>query len=224
MEQGDLKERFLDKYSWSYYISMLFLALSWFVFDWGKTVRIIASAIFFVVYILYNKNHLTKTTPPYTKFINWFGVGIFGVFTVMYIALSVGEVEIAVWVLLVAMVMILVSTLVFNFIGLFKSQTLWGIILSYMVISMLLIVFFGYIFTISSGFPDNGLVWTNSSMPVESPWNFVYFSSSAYYGNAVGDIHPLGFSRGLMQFESAFSFVFHIIILGFIITSIKKNK
>ncbi|MCK4589060.1 MAG: hypothetical protein KAT77_01360 [Nanoarchaeota archaeon] len=215
---------FKHKYSIFYYLTASFLILSWFLMDWPKTIKIISSSFFIIAQGLYNCKQIKKDAPLFTKFINWFGFSIMLVFTIVFLALSVGELNIAIWVMLSAFVLMLIGSLVFNFLGLFKNRNLIGIIISYVVISILFIVLFGYFFTLSSAYENNGLIWTNSNTEIGSAWDYVYFSSSTYYTNSVGDIQPLGFSRVIMQTETAISFIFHVIILGFVVSTLRNRK
>lgn len=61
-----------------------------------------------------------------------------------------------------------------------------------------------------------------SRWPWEGAWNYVSFSSSMFYSNMFGEV-PFGISKLFSHVELAFSFVVHIIVLGFIINS-KSNK
>lgn len=212
------------KYSIFYYLSAVFVVLSWFVFDFGKTVKIIFSLLFVVTMGLYNIQEFKKKTSLFNRFVEWFNFSIFLIFTVIFIALSVGEVNIAVIITLFAFFLMLISVGIFCLIVLFKAkENLIGIIILSVTISFLIIISFGYIYLLTPSFSESNLIFTNSNKTLGIPWDYVYFSSSAFYGNAVGDIQPIGYNKLIMQIESAISFIFHIIILGALVSVVSKK-
>jgi len=217
------QNKWLNKYSLFFYFSIVQIVVFWFILDISKTINIVSSILFLVADTLYNVKNQDKKTPSFTKFINWFGFSIMAFFTLVYLALSVGEVTFAVVLLIGGIIAISIASLVMNFKGLFKVRTLIGVTISYAAISFMAVVFFGYLYTIATAYPGNGLIWTGSGTTFAG-WDYVYFSSSIYYSNALGDIIPVGASKVMMQIESAFSFVFHIIILGYVISELGKKK
>ena len=108
----------------------------------------------------------------------------------------------------------LLSVTIFSLVVLFKSKEhLFGIIVMTAVVSFLIIVMFGYLHTLTQIDSESKLIFTNSDEKLETPWDYIYFSSSAFYGNAIGDIQPLGYNKLLMQIESGLSFIFHYILI-----------
>ena len=100
------------------------------------------------------------------------------------------------------------------------TKSLWGAILFYILVSMMSITLFGYGYTISDAWAGHGLIYAGSGQDLESTNAHLYFSSSVFYSNVAGDIIPQGFGRFWMQIESAFSQIFHIIILGIVIAKV----
>lgn len=217
------QSKWLNKYSLFFYFSIVQIIVIWFILDISKPINILSASLFLVANVLYNWNNQDKNTPAFSKFINWFGFGIMAFFTFLYFLLYVGEIIWAILMLIGGIVVILIASLVMNFIGLFKVRTLIGIIISYAVISFMLVVLSGYLYTIASAYPGNGIVWTGSGTTFTS-WDYIYFSSSVYYSNALGDIFPLGASKIIMQFESVISFIVHIIVLGYVVSGLDKKK
>lgn len=214
----------INKYSLMFYASALLVVLSWFVFNWPKTIRIVAAILFLVTNVLFNTKNKEATPSLFSRFVNWLWFFIMLSFTISYIALSVGDITIAVRLLHATFLIILVGGVVIKLVGIFRSESLLRMVLSYAVLSFNIIVLFGYGFSLLSGLEGQHVAWADSNIEVESAWNYVYFSSSVYYSNLVGDILPLGYSKFLMQFESAVSYIFHIIIIGFIISNMGKRK
>lgn len=219
----ETQNKWLNKYSLFFYFSIIQIIVIWFILDISRKMNIISAILFLVANALHNWMNQDKKTPFFIQFTNWFGFGIMAFFTFGYFLLSVGEIIWAILMLIGGIIAISVASLVMNFIGLFKVRTLIGIIISYTVISFMLVVLSGYLYTIASAYPGNGIIWAASGTTFTS-WDYIYFSSSVYYSNALGDIFPLGMSKVIMQVESAFSFVFHIIILGAVISGWGKKK
>ncbi len=213
------------KYSLLFYLSMFILVLTWFLIKTTpKSVKIFSALFFTVSQAVYYVKTSDENTLFFTKFIHWLSFGLMFTFTCVYISFSVGDILIAVWFLFIISFVVLISNIVFYYIGLHKSKTIYSIILNYLLFSLLVIVLFGFVFTISTGFDGNGLVYDKTTTNLFSSWEYVYFSSSIYYSNALGDILPQGYSKLIVQFESVFSYVFHIIILGFLISNFYNKK
>ena len=91
-----------------------------------------------------------------------------------------------------------------------------------------MIILFGFIFALIGANESNALIWTNQYSTNNSnnmtSWDHIYFSSTSYYANSVGDIQPLGHSKTLMSIETAISFLFHVVILGFLFSDPNYNK
>lgn len=95
--------------------------------------------------------------------------------------------------------------------------------MAFLGVTIQFVVIAGFIFTLITPINGTDLVWADSNESVDSAWDYVYFSSSVYYGNLVGDIYPVGYMKLAMQIESALSFIFHIIVIGYAVGRLKNN-
>jgi len=215
----------LDRYFVLFLVSTIILTLSWFVFDGPKTLKI-ASALFFIVAnilrILNSPNNKKNLFFRYTDFAT---LSLMTLFTATYVAASVGEIIIAQGLLIFAFAVIVLANLIVHTIPLIKSKKLntFDIISRYLLISFLLIVFFGLVYAILNGFPGQGLIYEDSATAIENTGDILYFSSSIFYSNAIGDIIPQGYSKLLSQIETALSHVLHIILLGILIAKLSNS-
>lgn len=219
------KTVWLNRYSIFLYISIISVVLAWFIFESAPTIRIISLLLFLGAIISFNlKNNKIKEMSIFSIFSNWFLIGVLSILSLIYIAISVGDIEIATGLMITSVILMLVSLLVIYSFGLFKTENLLVIILAYLAISFLLIVLFGLGFTTIEGFNKGHLILTASNSSLKSSWDYVYFSSSAFYSNSLGEIVPVGLSKTLMQIESAISYLYHTIIIGFVISAISNKK
>ena len=207
-----------------FYISAILLVITWFIFQSPRTVKVITAVCFVIFQAIFNIKNMYVTKFLFNKVIYWSGFIIMLIATVMYIAISVGEVTIAFWVLVSSFLIIIIGTIILYINRVLKSDTLRWVIFSYIVVSFLVILLFGFIFTFLEGFGIGSLVVSGSPEKIGSFYEDLYFSSSAYYSNSIGDIQPTGYSRLFMQIESALSRLLHVVIIGFVISSFDKGK
>lgn len=219
------EKKWTSRTSLFFYGCNVLLILSWFVFPLFKTLRVISLVLFSIAYFLFIVKDQDKKLPFPIRLIIWIGFIMLLILDITFIAISVDEVGVAVLALLSVFVIIAFAAILINFINLLKTKRLIGIMVSYVIVSFLFIAFFGVIYTFSSSYEGNDLIWSSSGNRVDySAWDYIYFSSNAYYANSVGDIHPIGLNKFLMQVESALSFLFHLIIIAYVISNLRKKK
>lgn len=212
-----------NKYFLIFLTSMLIFAAVWFIGSLPKLVNILASFLFLGSYLFFNIKVITKEDSVLIKFLYWTLFIIILLLTIAYIAATLKEITIATFTLLITFGTIALSSLFIGINNLLKSEGIFSIISSYLVLAFVAIVVFGSIFTVIGEFEGNELMWGNGS-EVEYNWDYMYFSSSVFYSCTFGDIFPLGYSRLLVSLELAFSFVIHIIILGLIISQVYSSS
>jgi len=222
-------EVFINKPMLYLVLSIIIFSLIWFVFDLSDFFKLLSSLVFLIAYgyeIFHSKksNQLNK----FIIFVNGVIFFIMGILTIIYLALALGEIIVAVWMLIVTFILIIVGSLVINFLALIKLNKYYITLIMYIFISFLFISLFGFSYSLAGGY-NQGLVWTSinsTKAPLDSALDSMYFSSSVYYSSVAGDIQPVGFSKFLMQLELFLSYLFHVIILGFVIknTDLRRNK
>ncbi|MCX6749391.1 MAG: hypothetical protein NTW17_01440 [Candidatus Pacearchaeota archaeon] len=119
----------------------------------------------------------------------------------------------------------LVSAIYSFLILIYSKKSLWSLIPSYVILAFLTIILFGYVFSIISAYPEQGLINSQNEKMNITAWDYVYFSSNNFYTMSYGDAFPFGFWFKLAStLELLVSFIIHIIILGVIITEMGKNS
>ncbi len=187
----------------------------------SPTLKIISIFGLFVAQLLYTiKNKENKSTQIFPNFSNWAGTILLLLFAISYTAATVKEITFGAITFLFTLGTIMLGALVLNFSTLFKSKTLVGIILSYIMLAFGSILFFGFMYNIFSGFPEHQII-SQEGNHINEVWNYLYFSSSVFYTNTFGDILPQGFSKVMVQIELLYSFIVHIIVLGAVIPKLK---
>lgn len=137
-----------------------------------------------------------------------------------YLAAFTPESYLAIYLLLAAFLIELIGMTYAYCLFLLESKNIWSISLFYSVIAILGIVLFCSLFVIVGISEGNGLRFSNDNARVMDFREILFFAASVFYGNALGNILPVGYSKLLMIVELAISFVFHSIIIGHVINSI----
>ena len=188
-----------------------------------KTIAVLAMFSFPVIQLIYNlKYKLDKKSFPSGEYLRWAYFLLFLFFAIIYLSISLEEYQIAIPLLLFTVGSGLFFTSILNIKTLCKSRGLLGAIMAYLVAVFTIVVFFGFIYTISGTFENQGILNTDGEV-IQNAWEYVYFSSSAFY-TMVLDYSPKGFSRIIMQLELVASFIIHVFLLGILIPKIKKSK
>jgi hypothetical protein len=107
--------------------------------------------------------------------------GFFTVFliliTFVYIATIVKELNVAVVLLFVTIGLTFLGSAIFSFMPLFKSKTIIGVIIFYLIFSFTFIVFFGYLYNVANIFKGNVFKTVSEEINMSSVWDYIYFSS-----------------------------------------------
>ncbi len=213
-----------NRYSISFYFSTLFLILIWFIFkNTPPSLKIISTIIFLVTYALFKVKNKVKEVGLFLRFIDWLNFGIMTLFTIVYIAISLGDGDIAIGLFILFLFTIFLASIALNITGMFKKPRLFTIIISYFLVSFSFIILCGFIFSLVSVNEKNALFLSDKTK-VTLVWDYIYFSATSYYTSSLGEIQPVGLSRLIMIIETALSYLFHVIILGFLIGNLKDNK
>lgn len=215
-------EEIRNPWFWFYLVSLAIFTIVWFIPIPWKTVNIIGAFGTVGSQLIYNlKVKMDEKIPIFSKFIRWAYFVVLLLFAITYTSAILKEISISILTLLTTFGAILLGAVILNFSNLFKSRWPWGIIISYLALAFTSILLFGFIFTITSALDSSEIV-DQGGNKLEGAWNYVSFSSSIFYSNTFGEV-PSGISKLFAHIELAFSFVVHIIVLGFIINS-KSNK
>lgn len=139
---------------------------------------------------------------------------------------------------LLLMPVLILTILSINYIqNLFKmnqNAKLWKkityLILSYLGITINIIVFFCIIFVFFNIITNADIVDSNNNSifdpnnPDFNSSNGYFYSATVYYSIVFGDMMPVGYSRIITLIECFFSSAIHIILLGLVISTIKNNN
>ncbi|MBI3026788.1 hypothetical protein HYY70_01630 [Candidatus Woesearchaeota archaeon] len=215
-------EEFRNPWFWFYLISLVIFTFVWFIPIPWKTINIVGAFGTVISQLIFNlKAKMDEKISIFSRFIRWAYFIVLLLFAITYTSAILKEITISVITLLITFGAILLGAVILNFSNLFKSRWPWGIISSYLALAFTSIFLFGFIFTITSAL-DSSKIVDPTGKSIDGAWNYVSFSSSIFYSNTFGEV-PSGISKLFAHIELAFSFIVHIIVLGFIINS-KTNE
>jgi len=212
-----------NKYGYFFYLSILFFSFTWFIMLLSPFWKILSAILFLLTNALFNIKNREKSRNIFSKFIDLLSFGIIAFFTLVYTLISVGDKVLAVQLSLLFPPLIFLGNIILNFYGMFKVRKLHLIIVSYILISFFLIILFAYIFFFVSLNEKNALYWSDKAK-LNNLLDYIYFSATSYYTSSLGEIQPFGSSRLVMIIETALNYLFHVIILGFLIGNLNDNQ
>ena len=229
IEQDNFFKKHL--YSIAYYSSVVLLILTWFVFEWGKGIRIISNILFLLAAFNYNMEYEKNKIELMSSFmkairdtINVLNFLIMSSLTVIYIFISVGELEKAALTLMFVFFIIIIASTTINIKCLYKSNKLWPVIYFYLTTSLLIVFLFSTLYSVTTG-EAKGLTWNNDEgKQVTNLNDFMFFSSSVYYSNVDDTFVLIGNTRWFMIAELALSVLVHYLALGFAVSNLKNGQ
>ncbi|MBI3027747.1 hypothetical protein HYY70_06580 [Candidatus Woesearchaeota archaeon] len=214
---------FSNLWFWTYLGLIILFTTVWFLKIPSETFKILAAFGLAISQLIYNlKVKIDEEAKVYPNFLRWSYFILLLLFAIVYTSAVLKEITISIITLLITFGAILLSTLILNFSNLWKSKSIFWIIIFYLALAFTSIILFGYIFTIISSFEDSRIL-DSKGQPIKGAWEYVYFSSSVFYSNTFGET-PNGLSKLFVQIELAFSFIVHIIVLGSIVNSLNNKN
>ena len=218
----ELKTEIKNKYFLFYIVAAVLLLITWFFKGTPVTFKVLSIFLFVVSQFVYNIKIKTPDDIFY-RFLKRMLFVLSLLFAITYLASSVEEIEIALITLLIIPFAVLIGLFIPMVFSLWEGKSIWDVIISYISLVFIVIVLFGFTFTILSAFEGNEVKWASGDTAVRDFWDFIYFSAQIFYSNNFGDIVPLGLSRLLAVVELVLSAIFHIIVLGMIITRLSEK-
>lgn len=216
----------LVKSSWKHILVIVLFMLFYIVSQFDslpKTIKILLLIVPIAVHIWVYRP--TKHYQTFDKF--QYGAAVVSLIFIwlVYLAGLLGDTQISIMFFMILAGIVVGMAIVTSGRDLFKSKTIWKIAISYLSLTTVIIMLFGVVY-IYLGSNGNGLIWESglaTNQNVVDKWAY-YFSAQVYYSNTLGDILPYGHSRYVIIAESIVSAIFHIIILGFVISTLSQRK
>ena len=125
--------------------------------------------------------------------------------------------------LLISFLLMIITPLILHLRNLWKSTSLTISIISYVIISFLFILLFALFFSLSEVPEKSGIFKFKDNEKIEGKIEHIYFSASVYYTNLFGDAVPQGYSKLVMIVELVISYIFHIYLLGIVISKLSDK-
>lgn len=218
--------RKIPKELYNKWFGLLLLGLLIFNIVWYSSLssffKVIALGLVSLFYTLYLIKVSLRSESIFPKLTYYFCMIMIWLLFSAYLASSLKEPLIAVSLFLFNL-FVLIITVLMPYLSIFmKSEKLLPRLISYSVVSFLLIFLFGYLFTIAGAFEPNELGKINN---IEKPdaWDFVYFSGTIFYSVNFGDYYPIGPAMRILAIvEAIFSIIIHIFLIGEIYSRSKE--
>ncbi len=184
--------------------------------DISKTFNVVFLFILLFSLFLYNIN--VKLMGIFEKTISWLFLLLIFLFSLGYTAALLHEINIAAISLIIGTLLMVIIPLIMHLSNLWRSKNIPILVLSYTFVVFLLILFFAPVYELSGIFDGSGLIKVKDNTKLESNLEYIYFSASVFYANLFGDILPINYSKLVVIIELVISSIFHIIVLGIIIS------
>ena len=224
----ELIKQFRDFWFWAYLILIIVIVVIFNIFKSSKTLTVASLFCLAIIQIIYGsfqiKREYNKT--KWEKF-NSLGYGILlFIFAIINLALNVGELTTAVSLLLFTSGLIMLGFVIVLFNLLWKSETLIGTLIFYLLFTFAIVYLFAFGYSILAGFEGQTVI-NFSGNALDTRFEFVTYSYGNFYNSVNGNISQ-GYSTILSIIQIVFSYIFHIIVLGCIIQrklicKLKKN-
>jgi hypothetical protein len=213
---------FKNPFFWIYLILIIAPIL---VFATGITSKSLKLSSFFlwaIAQLIYNIKFSDEYGGrPFSNKLDWGYFIILLVLAIGYAGAVSNEIPITVTTIFVVVFGVLFAFMYVWFRRLICS-TWSNLILNYLVFSILLIIFFGFLFSICAGFAGNE-VFDSKSKSLQEPLSIYLYSASVYYANTFNET-PFGVSRIISQIELLLSYLIHIFAVGFILKYLPDKK
>jgi len=206
---------------WGYVIIMIVLAgLLQFSLknNFPKTFMVLILILFPINQFVYNIK--VKIENKFQNRLRWGYFSILSLLAVIYLSTVLGEIQISAILIVFLMGGILCAIATIQLTNLLKSRGKILLIIHYLFFAFILILLFGFIYTVTNALGQNILNQENEK--IQGTGEIIYFSLSVFYSNVI-EYYPVGFSKWIMQIEMIISYIIHIIILGYLISEIKKK-
>ena len=183
-----------------------------------KTVKLVLLLTAMLAYAIANYRGGNQRTIDRVQY--WIRVGVGSLIWLAYLATLLNEPPIALSFLGVFLVVSILFETVGNWLALRRTNSELVLVTSYVSLSAIWILIFGVAYAWA------GLEWSSPAIQdkaVSGNWP-LYFSGSVYYSNAVGDVVPVGNARWIVLVESAWSVVFHVIIVARVVSNLGARR
>jgi len=218
------------------YVVVVLTCVSVFFANLPTTVKIGFLVVLLITQFLYSLNF---KYPLGVTIVNWTVFADFLLIAIAYVAISVKDYDIAAITTLLAIAVVLLLPILLNLIKLWEVKDskhkpllkIIAIVLMYTFLAISMIILFGFLFIISDSTAGSEIIRPCNTTPSNTTLtgeDFLFYSGTVFYSSTFGDMVPQGFSRWLTLFECMVSYIFHVILLGVIVSSIwpdpKKDK
>lgn len=223
-----IPEQFKNLWFWIYVIVVI-ISLTILKTSLSHPYKIISLFLLIVIQIVYN---LKVKYNKKTALLNWVVTANLILVFLAYLFASFKDYNVAaiLLLLLIAVTFIAVITSYMQHLWRIKDaadkkpiRKLILIILFYGLIAGHIILFFSFLFSIAGLYAGNEVIDIANNVTVTGTRNLYYYSGTVFYSSTFGDMVPAGFSRWIVLSECFVSYIVHIILLGIIINSFRKN-
>jgi len=177
--------------------------------------RIISLILFIILQLVYN----IKIGKKEDKIFNWAYFLIFFVYLIIYSFLQFGQTKIAVIGFIALPFIGIIGTVLVSWNNLINSKRVRGIIVHYILMAILIILLFSMIF-ILTGINEKNKIQDSDLRTIKGAGEYIWFSAGNFYTCNFGE-HPYGLSKYISYLEMMISFIFHVIILNWILNNKK---
>jgi hypothetical protein len=212
------------------YVGVVIISMTTLKTNLTHPYKIISLFLLVFIQIIYN---LKVKYDKVIILLNWIVTANLILVSFAYLFASFKDYNVAAILLLLMMAIILI-TVIFSY-----GRHLWRIkdaldnkpilkliliIFFYGLIAGHIILFFSFLFSIAEPFAGNEVIDIVNNITVTGKENLYYYSGTVFYSSTFGDMIPKGLSRGIVLSECFISYIVHIILLGIIINSFRKNS
>lgn len=215
-----------QKYLLGLIISGVIFAVAWYME--GILFRLFALLLVLCAQIIYASKTDDEKGDIFGPVLKWAHPAFTVMAILIYVSALLNEID--------RMVILLVSTIGTIFLGLvwwkytqlMKEKNLFGVCVTYLLLSFSAVALFSYGYAILGAFPGNELIHSNSIngtiVDDIDAWDYMFASATIYYTSPFSGLFPTGWSKLVVVTQLAFTFVLHVIVLGYIISRLKKKK
>lgn len=213
-----IPEDLKNKYFKFLLISTLLFLIMWY-FTTSEIVRIITLVVVVFAYTLHTFKMSSKSeVNAYYLILIWLSFFI-------YIASLFHNVSLVLNGLWFMIVFVFLASLISSFVAVYNSKTVPVLIITYMIFTCILLSMFGVLYLVVDVFDGNDIKNSFNSTYSMDLLDYVYFSSTMYFSSNYGGFYPVGnLMRLITQFQVAWSFIIHIILLGRVMTRLENKK
>lgn len=223
-----IPEQFKNIWFWIY-VGVVIISLAILKTSLGHPYKIISLFLLIFIQVIYN---LKVKYDKGIILLNWVVTANLVLVSFAYLFASFKDYNVAA-ILLLLMIAVILIAVIFSY-----GRYLWRIkdalddkpilkiiliIFFYGLIAGHIILFFSFLYSIAEPHTGNEVIDIVNNVTVTGKENLYYYSGTVFYSSTFGDMIPNGLSRWIVLSECFVSYIVHIILLGIIINSFRKN-